>query len=232
MLLNSCGILRYPDIADFGTSSSSTGNEASSVAESPELIEFPVEIEEMSSSSVLSGSGSLAERMAWRGIFEIGEEDAPHLLTIFTNYSCDYCKEFMRSMVPRLESDFIASGKLRVRFVIVPLNKYPNSAIEASSLLCAAALDKGWAMHEKMLGSKLRDRKSLSALVKTIGLPAGQFTTCLDSKETKNLLAQQQEFIADRGVTLIPAFLLDDEQKTGLPPYPDLRGWINERLAR
>lgn len=170
--------------------------------------------------------------MAGRGIFEIGEEDAPHLLTIFTNYSCDYCEEFMRSMMPRLESDFIAGGKLRVRFVTVPLNKYPNSALEASSLLCAAALDKGLAMHEKMLSSSLRDRKSLSALAKTIGLPAVQFTTCLDSKETKNLLAQQQEFIADRGVTLIPAFLLDDEKKTGLPSYPDLRGWIREWMAR
>lgn len=170
--------------------------------------------------------------MTGRGIMEMGREDARHLLTVFTNYSCGYCEEFMRNMMPRLESDFMASGKLRVRFVIVPLKKYPNSALEASSLLCAAALDKGWAMHEKMLNSKLRDRKPLLALAKTIGLPPGQFATCLDSKETKNLLAEQREFIADRGVTLIPAFLLDDEQITGLLQYPDLRGWIKERLAR
>lgn len=232
MLLSSCDILRYPDISGFGASSSPAGADASSVSESRELIEFPVEIEEISSSSALSGSGSLAERMAGRGIFEIGEDGAPHLLTIFTNYSCDYCEEFMRSMMPRLESDFIAGGKLRVRFVIVPLNKYPNSALEASSLLCAAALDKGLAIHEKMLGSGLRNRQSLSALAKAIGLPAGQFTACLDAKETKNLLAEQQEFINELGMTLIPAFFLDGEKKTGLPSYPDLRGWIRERIAR
>lgn len=169
--------------------------------------------------------------MADHGILETGMEDAP-LLTVFTNYSCDYCGEFMREMFPRLQSDFMMNGNLRVQFVIVPLKKYPNSVLEASALLCATVLEKGREMDDAMRIAKLRDRKSLIALAKKTGLQTAQFTKCLDSKETKALLAQQQAFINEHDVTLIPAFILNEEKRFGLPLYADLRGWIKDQLAQ
>ncbi len=135
----------------------------------------------------------------------------------------------MRDMLPSLESDFMVSGKLRVQFMIVPLKKHPNSALESSALLCATALEKGQAMHEAMRNAKLRDRKSLLALAKKIELPAKQFATCLDAKETKNLLEQQKALIQEHAVTLIPTFMLEGEKKIGLPSYADLRGWIRSK---
>ena len=185
-----------------------------------------MEIEEVSSSSVAAGSGALAERLAGHGMIELGSKEAPLLLTVFTNESCKYCNEFMRDMLPRLETDFMTNGKLRVQLIIVPLKKYPNSTLEASALLCATALEKGQLMEEVMRESTLRDRKSLIALAKEIALPVKQFTVCLDAKETKNLLAEQQDFIHQHDVTLIPAFLIGEEKKVGLLSYPDLRGWI------
>ncbi len=173
-------------------------------------------------------------------MIEVGQKDAPLLLTVFTNESCNYCNEFMRDMLPRLKSDFMTSGKLRVQLVIVPLKKYPNSTLEASALLCATVLEKGQLMEEAMRNAtplddprgKLRDRKSLLALAKKIELSTKQFTACLDAKETKNLLAEQQDFINQHDVTLIPAFLIGDEKRVGLPSYADLRGWIRERLTQ
>lgn len=146
----------------------------------------------------------------------------------------------MHDMLPRLHSDFVTTGDLRVQLVIVPLKKYPNSMLESSALLCATAMEKGQAMHDAIRTAKLRDRKSLITLAKKIALQTAQFTKCLDAKETKNLLADQQAFINDHAVTLIPTFMLGgstplttgEETRVGLPSYPDLRGWIRERLAR
>lgn len=175
--------------------------------------------------------------MGERGILEIGNPDASLLLTVFTNYGCEYCDEFMRDMLPRLGNDFVAAGDLRVQLVIVPLKKYPNSVLESSALLCSTVMEKGQGMHEAIRSAKLparpaggRDRKSLLALAKKMELPIKQFTTCLDSKETKKLLADQQAFINDNTVTLIPTFMIGTDRITGLPSYADLRGWVREKL--
>lgn len=232
LLLCSCVPPQNVTIDGQDTSSPVVHRQASSVALSEAPIELAIETDETSSSSAATGTGALAERMVERGVLEIGSPDAPLALTVFTNYSCDYCKEFMRDLLPQLETDLIATGKLRLQFVLVPLKKYPNSTAEAASLLCAAVLGKGQMMDAAMREAPLRDRKSLLALAKKIALPAKEFTACLDAKETKNLLAAQQSFINDHGVTLIPAFMINNEKLTGLPSYADLRGWINERLAQ
>ncbi|NOS67834.1 MAG: thioredoxin domain-containing protein [Candidatus Peribacteraceae bacterium] len=212
-----------------GGSSASSVSLASSVS-SITPIELPVEIEEISSSSAASGTGALATRLTDDGFLLIG--DAPdHVLTVFTNYGCDYCREFSREMLPRVLEEFVVPGKLSVQIAIVPLKKYPNSALEASALLCAAAEGKGLLMHEELTETAVRDRKSLTAIAKKLALPAQTFAKCLDSKETKASLAGQQALITEQGVTLIPQFLLGTEKKTGLPSYADLRGWIREQLA-
>ncbi len=135
-------------------------------------------------------------------------------------------------MLPRLLEEFVIPGKLEIQIVIVPLKKYPNSALEASALLCAAAEGKGLLMHQELTTATARDRKAILAIAKKLVLPTQSFTRCLDAKETKTALAGQQTLIAERGVTLIPEFLINGDKITGLPSYADLRGWINEGLAK
>ena len=235
-MLTACAPLQNLMRERIGNSSSSGLSSSRSSSTSPERVELPVEIEEESSSAA-TGSGALAERMADRGILEIGNKDSPLVLTVFTNYSCDYCEEFMRDMFPRLQSDYMNDGRLRMQIVIVPLKKYPNSSLEASGLLCASALEKGQVMHEALRTANVYDRKSLLTLAKKLQLPAKQFAACLSAKETNNLLEQQKSFIQEQTVTLIPTFLLNvstplntgSEKRVGLMFYPDLRGWIRSK---
>ncbi len=176
-------------------------------------------------------SGTLNESLEEAGMLVLGGSGSVRI-TIFTNYGCAYCNEFSTDMLPKLLSDFVAQGKLDIGIMVVPLKKYPNSSLEAAALLCAAAHGKGLAMHEVLTDAKTRDRKSLQSMAKTLGMTVKEFTKCLDSKETKNLLADQQAFINEHAVTLIPAFILNEEKRVGLPLYADLRGWIKEQLAR
>ncbi|MSR86777.1 hypothetical protein EXS70_01235 [Candidatus Peribacteria bacterium] len=184
-----------------------------------------------------TGTGGMVSRIADRGILEIGMANAPLELTVFTHYSCRYCQEFSRDLLPRLKEEFVNDGMLRVRFVPTPLKKYPNSALEASAILCASVLGKGNEMHAAMTTAKLRDRKSLITLAISLKIPAADFTKCLAAKETKKLLAQQQALVTERNVTLIPTFILTSaatasgETITGLPSYADLRGWIRKEIT-
>ena len=129
-----------------------------------------------------------------------------------------------------LAEEFIDPGLLKVQIVVTPLKKYPNSALEASTLLCAAKQNKGVAMHQRMHELALRDRKTLIAAADKLAV-GKTFTPCLVSQETKDALAKQAEMIAALNVTLIPAFFMNDESIVGLPTYTELRGWINAKLS-
>lgn len=179
-----------------------------------------------SSSAAMTSTGAVAVRMSERGIVEIGDERAPLTLTVFTNYSCAYCGEFFGEMEGRIRREFVENGTLRMRIVAMPLVKYPNSILEASALLCATALGKGHKMHDWLTTTTLRPRAAILAHAKILGLSTTEFTKCLDAQETKDLLAQQKEFAAAANITLVPTFILNDETRTGLPSYADLRGWI------
>lgn len=225
LLLAACAPLEQ--LRDLQSSSSSALNTES--ASEPEL---QPEIEEVSASPPApAGTSEIAGHMVERGILELGIPDAPLILTVFTNLSCGYCREFARDMLPRLESEFIAKGLLAVRPVITPLKKYPNSALEAAALICGNVLGKGWELWDALNAAASRDRTAILSVGKKLGIPAKDFTRCIDARETQALLAQQRDFIAANGVTLIPTFLLNGQKQIGLPSFAELRGWIREALA-
>lgn len=202
---------------------------------------IPIELPpEESSSSVMTGTGALAERFVEHGILEIGEEDAPVTLMVFTNYSCAYCAQFMRDVLPKMEQEFLATGDLKVRILPAPLKKYPNSALEAAALTCGAVLARGQVINAALTDAATRDRKFLMTLPKQLDIPAADFTKCLDAPETKALVEQQRIFAESHGVTLLPTFMVvghDDpplsssaKSIVGLPSYADLRGWLNAAI--
>ena len=173
-------------------------------------------------------TGSLLERIVGRGILEIGVPDAPLTLTVFTHPSCPYCRDFAREHAMMLEREFVDPGILRVRTVIVPLKKYSSSAVDRAALLCAGAFEKGKGMFAALTDADVHTRKTIAAMAQTLGIPGKQFSSCLDAKETEDLLGSQAEFISGHSVTLLPALLLDEELRIGLPTSADLRGWIRE----
>ena len=230
-LLVACVPLReWSDGRMAGWSSVSSALRSSSA--SSEQIDFAVEVEESSSSSASSGTGALAEQLTTDGFLLVGDKNAPHTLTVFTNTSCPYCHEFQTTMFQAIAEEFVLPGTMNIQVAIVPLKKYPDSTVQAASLLCATAQGKGLPMLQELFGGRSHDRKSVIAMAKTVGLPQKAFTTCLDAKETKNILATQQSLINEHGVTLIPEFLLDSRQQIGLPSYADLRGWIQNNVNR
>ena len=180
--------------------------------------------------SPLLGSGALPERLLQTGILAIGQENAPLTLLLFTNHSCRYCREFEEEYFPRLTEDFLRSGKLRLEIAVLPLKKYPESALAASSLFCAAAQGKGLAMHESLFDTQIT-RRSVIDLAETLSLDTNIFGTCLDAPETAEVLLRQASIAEMLAMEFVPTFFLNGEKFIGLPTYADLRGRIEGAQA-
>ncbi len=179
-----------------------------------------------------TGSG-FAERMIENEWLEIGDADAPLRLLVITNYSCEYCRQFMEDHAVRLLRDYVAPGTLRLQFAVFPLKKYPNSIIEAQALLCAVRQGKGRLMNDALFAMTPAKRER-AALLKTPpkGIDAAAFLTCMDDPQAAASATQQGEELARRNVTVVPTFFLQDQASIGLSVYPELRGWIDEALRQ
>lgn len=165
-------------------------------------------------------------------LLEIGKTSAPLTLLVFTNHSCSYCRDFWERDVPRLQTDFISSGTLRLEIAILPMKKYPESEREALSLFCAATQGKGSAMHGALFLLPRHSESAMLSAAKALGLDLSAFRTCLSSPAAASALHVQESLAKQLNVTLAPTLILQDEKKVGLQPYADLRGWIEDVLQK
>jgi protein-disulfide isomerase len=180
------------------------------------------------SAEPMSGSGIV--RFLQSGILEVGIADAPHTLTVFTDYHCRYCYEFQALYMPKIRERYIVPGHLKVRFVIQPLTKYQHSLATRQALLCAGAQGKGISMHEFLTGTSNRSPATIAAALDSLGIESNVFGSCLTSDVIEQQSTLQTEVMQTLGITLVPTFILDNEVTTGLPLYPDLAGWIDARI--
>jgi predicted DsbA family dithiol-disulfide isomerase len=76
----------------------------------------------------------------------------------------------------------------------------------------------------------VRDRTSTTKALKSAGLDANALMACADRTATKKVVSQLASTLS--GVTLIPSFVFQDgEHMTGLPTYPELRGWVEAHIS-
>jgi protein-disulfide isomerase len=160
---------------------------------------------------------------------DLGKENAPLTLLVFTNQSCEYCRDFQQTIVPRLKADFVDKGTVLLRVSILPIHKYPLSLREASALFCAARQGKGWEMHDALFAVPAHTEAALLAQAAVLKLDLPRFQSCLGRPEAA-AYAQEEARLADKlHVTLVPTLFLNDEKLVGLPTYADIKGWIEQK---
>ena len=185
-------------------------------SEAPEIIE--------------TGSLLPTERLMGNGTLDIGKQDAPLTLLVFTEHHCNYCEEFNSEHLVRLTSDFVQSGKLRIELTGFPLQKYPQSENAAKAVLCAAQQNNGLAMNNMLFGRIYKDPASSKNYAKELEMDTDIFEECMGKEETSNVLLRQKEWANSLGVQYVPTFFLNGKKLVGLPYYADLRGQIEEDL--
>jgi protein-disulfide isomerase len=164
------------------------------------------------------------------GTLTLGDPAAPELL-VYDNQAGRYALELSQTVLPRLLADFVRTRKLRVTFITVPFRKFPDTAAEAAAVLCAAREQKGLAMRGQLVVLPTHTPAAVLKAAGILKLNAKAFSACLNAPETKAAIAAQLALPESDGVSLVPTFRLNAARQTGLPSYPDLRGWLTESLS-
>jgi protein-disulfide isomerase len=113
-----------------------------------------------------------------------GEPTAKVTVVEFTDYECPFCSRHFRQTWPKLEQDFVKTGKARFVLRDLPIEAiHPLAFKAAEAAYCAGRQGKFWEMHGHLFSNqKALARKDLSGHAQMLGLDVAAFDKCVDSE--------------------------------------------------
>jgi len=137
-----------------------------------------------------------------------GDARAPLVLVEFSDYQCPYCGTHAREVLPSLEREFVATGKLRYVISEFPLIQiHPLAAQAAVAARCAGEQSRFWEMHARLFEHQ-RELAPWEAHAKAIGLDTGAFDACMITGKYVALIEHNAQMAQKGGVRATPTFAL------------------------
>lgn len=173
-----------------------------------------------------------------------GDKNAPITLIEFSDYQCPFCARHFRKVFPKIESDYIKTGKVKYVFRDFPIESIHREAFRAAEAAnCAGEQGRYWEMHDRLFANQNALRfGDLFRHSRALGLNLANFQKCLASGKQA---AEIRRDIADAeraGVRGTPIFFLGRTQPSdstikalrvirGAQPYASFKESIDSLLA-
>jgi protein-disulfide isomerase len=145
-----------------------------------------------------------------------GRRGSQIALIEFVDFECDFCGTFFRETLPRLEREYVETGKVLLAFRHLPLLRMHAKAERAAiAAECANRQSRFWEMHD-MLFRNQGDfgTPMLESYAAAVGIERRSFKTCLDGDILANIRSDIAS--ADKlGVSATPTFLVGTVEKDG-----------------
>jgi protein-disulfide isomerase len=163
----------------------------------------------------------------FRGVHQsgvvLGDPKASYTLTEFGDPQCPFCAQFDRDVLPRVVSDYVRPGTLRIEFMPLAFIG-PDSKRAARMALAVGEQGRFWDFldlvyrNQGVENSGYIDDSFLRSLADQI--PGIDTQRALDRRDTQAVdteLARARERAREFGISSTPSFLL---ARTGRPPQP------------
>ena len=165
----------------------------------------------------------------------LGRADAPVVLEVYGDYQCPVCGRYARDYLPRLVSDLVAPGTLRIvdRPIAFLGTGDPDESVDAAvGAACAARQDRYWDFHDLMMWNQSGEnrgafsRTRLFAMADRIGLDRAAFDACFGDPSVARSVGLETNAATSAGIASTPTFVVNGQRVVGLVAYEDLAGLI------
>lgn len=147
----------------------------------------------------------------------LGTPTAPVTLVEFSDYQCQYCSSFVKSVLPVLKKEYINTGKLKYVFRDLPLDMHKEAQKAAEAGQCAHEQGKYWEMHDTMFANQQKlDVESLRGYAAKIGLDMNTFNLCLDNGKYATEINKDTKDAGQIGVNGTPTFIIGKTNPNGI----------------
>jgi protein-disulfide isomerase len=146
----------------------------------------------------------------------LGSRSARITLMEVSDYHCPFCRKQALETFPRIDAEYIKSGKVQYMFVDYPIAQlHPTAARAHEAANCAAEQGKYWELHRGLFSSPVaKDDASLLTVAKGAGIDAARLQSCLKSGKFTAPVRASVQRMENLGIQGTPMMLI------GLTPAP------------
>ena len=122
------------------------------------------------------------------GTSALGNTTAPVGIIMFTDFQCDYCRQFSHDTLPLLKQRYLATGRALLVFRHRPLSFHRFARDAALAAECAAGQGKFWEAYDQLfVAGRALDRPGLTAAVSPTGIDLPVWQSCMDGGQSTRL---------------------------------------------
>jgi protein-disulfide isomerase len=158
--------------------------------------------------------------------YVMGSPTAPVELIEFGDFECPACGQFAEFTEGDIRSEYVNTGKIRFRFIDLPLNIHQNTLNASNAAACGDEQGKFWEMHDLLFSTQYQwnsqttndpDKHFRELARRITGLDAAKFDECLSSRRMMPKVQSHLKIATDRGVGSTPTFLLGNREFRSMP---------------
>lgn len=159
-----------------------------------------------------------------------GRPDAPVTVYEMADFQCPACRQFAVAVLPSLEREFIATGKVRWVFIHLPLTSiHPNAMAAAEVATCAGRQGGGrfWQTHDLLFQHQddwakvAQPRAVLVSIAQRAGVDRAKLLACLDDGTARAEVERDAQRAARSGARATPSFYIEGGLLEGAPSTPE-----------
>jgi protein-disulfide isomerase len=162
----------------------------------------------------------------------------------YSDFQCPSCAKAFYELLPKIDSEYVATGKVLFVFRHYPLESiHPLAVVAAVAAECAARQNRFWPLHDRLYSHRGQlDAPSIRDDVVATGAEIAEWDACVSSREA--LEAVDRERAAGRAVGIrgTPTFLIGRlrpdgrvrvfKEITGVRTFAQWRSVLDEVLTR
>jgi protein-disulfide isomerase len=172
--------------------------------------------------------------------YVLGSPTAPVEVVEFADFECPACGQYAVVTEPQVRSDLVNTGKVRIRFMVFPLNIHRNTWDASLAAACANDQGKFWEMHDALFANQdkwngettSRPRGPISDLAKGIGLDMDKYGACMDNDTHRAEIQASEQEAVRRQIGQTPTFVFNGTVVPGALPYDAFKHYVDEAMTR
>jgi len=169
----------------------------------------------------------------------LGSDKAMVKIKVFSSLTCPHCANFHIKVIPKLQKEYIDTGKVQLIFMDFPLDQL---AFNASKLLhCLekkeqiSFLDTIYETQEKWTaGSDINDiNKNLKKIVKDLGISSAEFDKCLiDEAISDKILDGRINASKKYSINATPTIIINEKKLEGSVSFKNIKKNIEKNIEK
>jgi protein-disulfide isomerase len=127
----------------------------------------------------------------------------------YSDFDCSFCARYATQIYPKLDADYIRTGRVKYFFRDLPLPVHPDAPFKARLARCAAEQGKFWEVHDRLFADQRGlDAPGIGQLSRDLGLDAGALQACADSGKYAEGIRLSARSAERLGIMGTPAFVV------------------------